>query len=1187
MPILSDARILYDGSNAMQAKVQYLYDEAGYLQAHATQPIRHDSTTNGTAGNYGANFSYRGNLTTVRRYNVTDSSSVENKTGYYITGHPAYTRDALNHQTTFSYNGTYLTDGGYTETRPNTYAYPGSVTDPDGFSSTLIYHFDRGDVRRTIDPKGAQVRRDYDGMGRMWKVTNETNSAYTRYNFDPNHNFVQSYTTIQEGQGEFYSITTVDGHGRTRANASDHPGSTTNFKGQYTGYDNMGRVYQQSNPAEMNGTTWNPAGDDSAGWAWRYQTYDWQSRPLITTNQDGTTKSVSYEGCGCAGSDVATITDELLRKTKIYRDVLGREIKTELLKQDGSVYLTKINLYNVRDQIKEAKQIVGTNGATQMMTLDYDGHGRLKCRKLPIEGSSSLGTRYTYYANDKLETVTDPRSVVTTHTYNLRDLVVGTSFNTNGNSAIDTVNPISFTYDAVGNILSRTDETGSHQYSYDVLSRLEWEKRHFNGLAPDYYTYYQYNLGGQVKQVTDPFGDILYYNYDKSGRIKDVTGSNYGGTYNYTDPATPVKYRAWGAVQQVKSGHNFTTTIGYNIRTQVQSFHVTGRHSSYGAPVVMDSNYLYNADNSPLFASDLTAASRAYDRAYAYDHVGRSTAAYTGNNARSFANQPSPPGTNVPGPYFQDYDYNEFGDLTFQQNNFWSRGIITTNSYDMATGRNTNSSWDYDPNSGYLKKDDKVSFRYDAGGFARTVEQISPPLTQKHKITQLRDGDGTIAKREEAWGSNGSYTNFYSAYYLYSTALGGQLLTRIDSAGQKIEGYVYLEDLLIAKQEKTNNQAFPKQVRWQHQAPVIGKYGYSFVDGQGYNYYERVSEPDSTGVNVGYTDPFYTPPPQPINDDLVLDPSDINSNKCLLDGIPADCTLVANILRSGAGVRAPEWNVRANAQTGGLDVFNPNAAADGYNPWIPVGASYQGNGLWNWNQPKRTREEIQRNFASRTPSARRSSGGYGPDEEDEAYDGVLQRASGVRVGGQRGNGRSPAIVPDKQPKDFVAPQPNPACDAVLAGVFGGSGAVAAGSGYEPDALLKQRGAHPNAIGKFSWHEYRYMHLYPTVDGKQSESPVGVYIPKDGSKVPNVRPFNIPIDEAGTTYQVHYNQLGSLSNVTLYIYHVGDFRVRLEGNRVRIGNIGGPGVDRDPTYSHSHFSIKGKKGAYSFVDAFCR
>jgi hypothetical protein len=109
-------------------------------------------------------------------------------------------------------------------------------------------------------------------------------------------------------------------------------------------YNQMGRVWKVSNPTEVN-SSWVPSGDDAAGIYYTQQTYDWKGRPLITTNPDGTTKEASYAGCGCAGGEVVTITDEGVtdatgalkkRQQKIYSDVLGRTVKNEILNWAGA-----------------------------------------------------------------------------------------------------------------------------------------------------------------------------------------------------------------------------------------------------------------------------------------------------------------------------------------------------------------------------------------------------------------------------------------------------------------------------------------------------------------------------------------------------------------------------------------------------------------------------------------------------------------------------------------------------------------------------------------------------------------------------------------------------------------------------------------------------------------------------------
>jgi hypothetical protein len=60
----------------------------------------------------------------------------------------------------------------------------------------------------------------------------------------------------------------------------------------------------------------------------------------------------------------------------------------------------------------------------------------------------------------------------------------------------------------------------------------------------------------------------------------------------------------------------------------------------------------------------------------------------------------------------------------------------------------------------------------------------------------------------------------------------------------------------------------------------------------------------------------------------------------------------------------------------------------------------------------------------------------------------------------------------------------------------------------------------------------------------------------------------PTDAAVTFY---YPRLGNLTDVTVAIFHVADFQISYEGERVRIGNIGGLGGS-SAFYKHSHIEF---------------
>ena len=90
----------------------------------------------------------------------------------------------------------------------------------------------------------------------------------------------------------------------------------------------------------------------------------------------------SYSSCGCAGGEVATLTDEgtvdagvtKRRQQKIYSDFLGRKLKNEVLNwQGGAVYATTVNSYNQLDQVTQIRQYAGAEGSGNTCVSDLDG----------------------------------------------------------------------------------------------------------------------------------------------------------------------------------------------------------------------------------------------------------------------------------------------------------------------------------------------------------------------------------------------------------------------------------------------------------------------------------------------------------------------------------------------------------------------------------------------------------------------------------------------------------------------------------------------------------------------------------------------------------------------------------------------------------------------------------------------
>ncbi len=496
------------------------------------------------------------------------------------------------------------------------------------------------------------------------------------------------------------------------------------------------------------------------------QTYDWQGRPLVTTNQDGTTKTAAYSGCGCAGGEVVTLTDEgtldggvaKRRQQKIYSDVLGRAVKTEILNwQGGSVYSATVNTYNVRDQITQTRQYAGAEGSGtyQDSTMTYDGYGRLKTKHLP-EQNAGANTVFTYNADDTIATITDARGAVATYVYNSRHLPTSVTHTLTGQPNVSA----SFTYDAAGNRTAMTDSLGTTNYSYDQLSRLTSETRGFTGVG-NYTISYGYNRNNDLISLTSPAntGNIsISYMRDSAGRLTSMTRP--GQTL-----ASAISYRASGVMKHMLYGDNSTMDVSFNSRMLPAAYNMPGKISK---------TYSYHDDGTLRFSSD--AIDHRFDRSYGFDHAGRMKSAFSGAEARG-------EGTTTNRPYNQTYGYDAFSHMTQRSvKTWWTNDYTISNTY--VNNRKTN--WQYDSDGRPTSIDGY--YTYDAAGRNNYLEISGPTFPT---ATMTYDGEGRQIKTVETWVDENFETFSETKYYVRSTVLGGQVLAELDEWGAVWRTFVF------------------------------------------------------------------------------------------------------------------------------------------------------------------------------------------------------------------------------------------------------------------------------------------------------------------------------------------------------------------------------------------------------------
>ena len=953
---LPETKLLYQGTSSLKAKTTYEYDWGGeYFVYPNPDGTQHDSNS------YGPDFLVgRGNLSAVRRWDADfpdDQSKaiLAVRIAHNSLGSVYFTRDALGHQTTFN-SGDSFSDGN----DRHTYAYPTTVTDADGFSTSTQYNYDFGAKTRVQgpppqnQPNGIVQTFTYDNAARLQQATTANNGAYNYFSYGPT--FTVTFSSVNSVSADpAYRFQVFDGLGRVIYAGGYHPGSAGGYLAVNTIYDEMGRVSRRSNPTEIaSGAI--PYGDDAAGWVYTKQTYDWKGRPLDTIHEtDGTVKYASYQGCGCAGGEVVTLSDEgtvvngqtVVRRQNVYSDALGRQWKTEVLNFDGTIYTTSVNVFNARDQVAIVNQYVGAapsdasstneaascpDGSCQKTTMSFDGHGRLQSKHVP-EQNAGTATVYAYNTDDTIQSVTDARGASASYIYNNGRHLVN-EIHYSAPSGITPTSNVTFGYDAAGNRTSMTDGLGTKSYSYNQLSQLMSETRTFADPSPPYlngsYTLsYDYNFAGELKKITDATGMTINYGYDMVGRVTGVTGSDnlYAGVTNY---ASNFQYRAWGELKAMTDGTNHVSSLAYNSKLQPSSFDISGG--------VVHQNYDYYNDGRISFIHNTTDTN--FDRSYVYDHVSRLSEAKTGGQSR---------GDSGANPYFETFGYNAFSNVTARGSDTWDTYSVS----DSATyANNRRSDYGHDAD-GRVTGIDTRTYTYDAVG-----EQTGLSGQQwvfNHYVPYGEsngfDGDGRLVKR---------VASGLATYYLQSSVLHGVTIEQLDTSGQKTSGFVLTPSGRLLAQQGGN------QVKWRHDVPANTGIYDTYVNGV----VER-TEFDPVGADIGLTAP---PMPDTGGGDgdiggnhagdqlLAMFAEFMNPNAgCVVDGFKLPCGFAMDLVNMGAAEVCPNNDcslrsvtINITWQNGDKKTINGfigplSGIPDGYNHTFTGYAAVEAATAWNEN----------------------------------------------------------------------------------------------------------------------------------------------------------------------------------------------------------------------------------------------
>jgi RHS repeat-associated protein len=443
-----------------------------------------------------------------------------------------------------------------------------------------------GQVTRRTDPLGRETVFEYDANAiDLLRIKQKSGAGYdvlqTR-----TYNSQHQPLTVTDAAGQVTTLA-YTGSGQIAAATNPRNDTTTfgyNVSNQLTSvtgpvsgatvsftYDGYGRIRTSTDPDGYTVTT----------------DYDAFDRPIQVTYPDGTTEQLQYRFLELVrrkdrlGRWTSFTYDAARRQTSV-RDPLGRVVQQEWC-SCGTL-----------------NAVIDPNG--NRTSWDTDVQGRVT-KETRANGSF---TTYAYETTtSRLKSVTDPKLQVTTYSYAKDDALTGVVY-TNATTATPTV---SFTYDTVyPRMVTMTDGIGTSAYSYIAVGTLgAGQRATVDGpLANDTISYTYDELGRVQTRTLSGVTDT--WNYDALGRLQTEVDPIGTFTFGY-DGAT-------ARLQQLAYPNGQTSTYSYFGNTgdrRLQDIH----HQTGSGGTLSRFTYAYDGvGNITTWTQQYGTDIKAYDLTY-------------------------------------------------------------------------------------------------------------------------------------------------------------------------------------------------------------------------------------------------------------------------------------------------------------------------------------------------------------------------------------------------------------------------------------------------------------------------------------------------------------------------------------------------------------------------------------------
>jgi RHS repeat-associated protein len=621
--------------------------------------------------------------------------------------------------------------------------------------------------------------------------------------------------------------------------------------------------------------------------------------------------------------------------------------------------------YNVMDQV------TGTATGAQTRTYVYDALGRRTSAATPELAGGATTMQY----NDLglMTQSTDARGVITNYGYDTLNRLTSVSYDV-GSTGVSATPSLSYTFGTSaaslnnGRLLTMADGVGSETYSYDILGRKTGCDKVINGIT--YSTQYQYNLAGEVAQLTYPSGRQVKPGYDGFGRVTGLSD-----TFNSVNTAyvSAISYNVAQQITQFAYGNGVVANYGYSSDGRQQ---LTSLQYSKGAQTLFGLNYLYaqNGSNNGQIVRAIDMVDNGRSATYLYDALGRLGQAYTAGST-GFPN------------WDLAFSYDQYGNRTDEtpQADTSPSATVPANhllfSSSPQTNRITTGGYGYDAN-GNLTNDGVNTLVYNAAN-----QVVS---SNNGAASYIYDGYGVRVRK------CGSSCATSSTVYIYA---GGTVIAEYDNAATptapsreyidlggrlaKIEGgaiqYYHPDHLSVrALSDAGGNKIadrghFPYGEQW-YASGSSTKFQFTSYDrdlaetGNDYamaRYYVprlgQFSSPDPLESSPnGFAYVINDPINHTDSSGMVCDDDCVFNHiaatfgpheTCTIDGLDAPCDLAQNLVDTGDAQKCPEndCSERWDPKKGWVPAVK---TVDGqFRVWRPALFSFISTGFWQTTDP--------------------------------------------------------------------------------------------------------------------------------------------------------------------------------------------------------------------------------------------